>query len=290
MRSKDFKISEHHHGKTRVRVMKVVKDASPVRVHEFKVETCLWSPSYEKVFTKGDNTDLVATDTQKNLVYVVAKGPAETPEEFGLAMAEKLLSEYKILSRVSVEVEEVGWSNTHEHGFVMQTPMTQAAIVDCDRKTQKVTSQIRKFTFLKTTQSGFEGYLSDKYTLLPWCQERCLASELDAEWTYVTTLFGKKKDVDYASVRSKVMEDIVRGLFGPDKTGIYSPSLQNTIYDAGCLVLQDCPEIAAINISTPNLHYLPFKQLDKLDSKFEDDIFVPTNEPSGTIYVDIKRS
>ena len=33
-------------------------------------------------------------------------------------------------------------------------------------------------TILKTTQSGFEGYHMDKYTLLPPCDDRCLATEV----------------------------------------------------------------------------------------------------------------
>lgn len=40
---------------------------------EYTVHTKLYSPEYEKVYTKDDNADLVATDTQKNTVYIVAK-------------------------------------------------------------------------------------------------------------------------------------------------------------------------------------------------------------------------
>jgi len=33
----------------------------------------LYSSIYEKVFSNDDNEDLVATDTQKNTVYLIAK-------------------------------------------------------------------------------------------------------------------------------------------------------------------------------------------------------------------------
>ena len=75
----------------------------------------------------------------------------------------------------------------------------------------------------------------------------------------------------------------MRGFFGPPHSGVFSPSLQATIYDAGCLALKAAPELAEIDIDTPNLHYLPMKALDRLGEKFEDDIFVPTSEPSGSI-------
>ena len=33
-------------------------------------------------------------------------------------------------------------------------------------------------------QSGFEGFIRDKYTLLPETRERILATEVSASWTY----------------------------------------------------------------------------------------------------------
>ena len=35
---------------------------------------------------------------------------------------------------------------------------------------------------LKTTQSGYEGYLRDQYTLLPETKERMMASSVTASW------------------------------------------------------------------------------------------------------------
>lgn len=294
LRSADFRLLDHHHGKTRVKVLKVTKeDGRRVSMHEYAVETRLWSPkTYAKVFTAGDNAELVATDTQKNQVYVVAKlSDARTPEDFGIDIATHLLTEYKMLTKVQVEVEEIGWARyaDHDHAFLRQSPQTSAAIVSVDRKRTEVTSQIRKMTFIKPTQSGFVGYLKDKCTLLPECTERCLASELTAEWTYTRSYFASPK-INYQETRDKVMHNLLYGLFGPSPGGVYSPSLQNTIYDAACLVLKDVPHIADISIATPNLHYLPMTTLEKFDLDFQDDVFIPTSEPSGTIYCKVSRS
>ena len=72
-RKTDYDLARHQHGKTRVRVLKVRREGGVHAISEYKVETTLFSPAYDRVFTKGDNTDLVATDTQKNTVYIVAK-------------------------------------------------------------------------------------------------------------------------------------------------------------------------------------------------------------------------
>ena len=39
------------------------------------------------------------------------------------------------------------------------------------------------FKVLKTTQSGYEGYLHDKYTLLPETKDRIMATSITTNWT-----------------------------------------------------------------------------------------------------------
>ena len=42
---------------------------------------------------------------------------------------------------------------------------------------------------LKTTQSGYVGYLKDKYTLLPETTERMAATSITASWRWGVSLF-----------------------------------------------------------------------------------------------------
>jgi len=303
LRETDYPIPEHYHGKWKVRVLKVRRPPPGVEakhdIAEFCVRVWLYSDDYEKVYTKEDNTDLVATDTTKNTVYVVAKRTAcETPEQFGIDVCSHFLSEYPILSKVMVEVDEKPWGRAvvngeeHDHSFVLGSNEFARAVVTTTRSQSGainkpcVVSSIQNMTILKTTQSGFEEYMQDKYTLLPPCTERCLATELTAEWTFMKS----DPPPDFAAIRRTVREQLKAGIFGPARGGIYSPSLQATIYDAGCMVLDAAPHVKDLQLFTPNLHYLPARFLDSLTEKFEDDIFVPTSEPSGTICCKIARS
>lgn len=68
LRKKSFTLAEHNHGKAKVRVLRVRRDDKYETVQEYTVHTKLFSPMYSAVFTDEDNTDLVATDTQKNTV------------------------------------------------------------------------------------------------------------------------------------------------------------------------------------------------------------------------------
>lgn len=299
LRKTDFPIIDHNHGKARVRVLKVDRSTDVHRVHEYTVHTQVFCPKYELVFSSEDNTDLVATDTQKNTVYVVAKRTkANSPEQFGLDLCHHFMSEYPFLTSTKATVEMMEWQRAtvngepHDHGFERCKGVeVQVAEVKVDREEEdklvsSVTSHINKMTVLKTTQSGFEGYLNDKYTLLSETTERCVATELDCTWTY-----SDCTNVDFISVRSRVRELILKGVFGPPKGGVYSASLQATIYDAACIILADetLGSIWSVKFFTPNLHYLPMKSLELLGETFEDDVFLPTSEPSGTITCTVCR-
>jgi urate oxidase len=300
-RDKEFRLSQHYHGKERVRVLRVQHgEQGRDTVQEFTVQTRLFANMYSKVFTHEDNSDLVATDTQKNTCYVIAKrSQATTPEGYGIDLASHLLNEYKMLEAVEVEVIEDLWRRTktdgadHDHGFVREGPEQATAFVRLTREQMQkpeVRSGLQGLTVLKTTQSGFEGYHRDSYTLLPETTERCMATQMKVEWGYADGFNGV---VDYAAVRAKLRSEVMRGFFGPAKGGVYSVSLQATIYDAGCLVLQAIPAVQRISIYTPNMHMIPFLPLKQLGgdtaAPFADDVYVSTSDPAGTIHCTVSR-
>jgi urate oxidase len=299
-----------------VRVMKVDRSAPRHKIYEYEVDTILYSPTYERVFTDDDNTDLVATDTQKNTVYIIAKrSKANCPEVFASDLASHFMKEYPILSKVEVECRMVKWErsavdgNEHDHAFekcgdeLAIAKASLSRIADAEGAGSgtagasggslgplSVKSSIRHMTILKSTQSGFEGYLQDKYTLLPPTAERCLATELECEWTYNSSSDGNSAAIDYIAVRTSLKEHLKKGLFGPSTGGVYSASLQSTIYDAACNILEHIDCVESIRLDTPNIHYLPMRALEALGEKFEDDVFIPTSEPSGTITCTVARS
>lgn len=61
-------------------------------------------------YETGDNSDIIATDSQKNTVYVLAKqhGVA-SPEEFGLLLATHFVSKYPWVTRARVQVTAHPW-------------------------------------------------------------------------------------------------------------------------------------------------------------------------------------
>jgi len=70
--------------------------------------------------------------------------------------------------------------------------------------------------------------------------------------------------------------------------GHNSLSVQHTLYDMGKAALDVAPEIARIHLSLPNLHHLP-ADLTPFGLDNPNHIFVPIDEPHGTIEATIER-
>ena len=143
-----------------------------------------------------------------------------------------------------------------------------------------VQSGFRELRLCKTTQSGYEGFHRDQYTLLPDTKERLMASSVTCTWSY----FGGAQDYDmeYKKIRQKLVD----AFFGTPKSGVYSPSVQKTLYEMGESVIDGCLEVEWIMLNMPNLHFNP---LHPVASKFEHDVYFPTSEPHGTIEAVVQR-
>ena len=168
-------------------------------------------------YIEGDNTGMTATDTQKNLIYYVAKTMCghhskTSCDEFAMHVAHLLCTKYPLVSAAKCIVREKPWkrvqvagspttSGQHTHGFMLHegggtreaTALAKKvkAIGQRDKgKTNEdtvsmsLTSSILDMTLLKTTCSGYEGFLRDELTLLPDTNERMLASSVSAHWSY----------------------------------------------------------------------------------------------------------
>jgi urate oxidase len=64
---------------------------------------------------------------------------------------------------------------------------TVEVVVKSDGEAE-VTSGVSELSLLKTTQSGFEGFFRDKYTILSDTRERMLASAVRAVWRSVSCI------------------------------------------------------------------------------------------------------
>lgn len=152
---------------------------------------------------------------------------------------------------------------------------------------------MESLSVLKTTQSGWSNFVRDKFTTLPETEERILATTISATWSYVGNglCTEELQKIDFCDVFKRVKQALLTTFFGPTDGGVFSSGVQNTLYLMGCKVLKKVICIDEVHLSLPNLHFLPcdLPVLRNSDMYFNHDIYIPTQEPHGTISATVSR-
>ncbi|PWA95894.1 uricase-2 [Artemisia annua] len=294
---------EQRHGKERVRVGRVWRSGENGRhvFVEWNVSISLLSDCIN-AYVRADNSDIVATDTMKNTVYVKAKECSEqvSVEEFAIILAKHFTTFYQQVTTAIIKIVEKPWERIsidgqpHDHGFKLGSERHTTEVILNKNGALRVTSGVDGLALLKTTQSGFEGFIRDQNTILPETRERMLATEVSASWRYYFESLSSvsNKSLGFTEKYLNVKKVLVDTFFGPPKEGVYSPSVQATLNYMAKAVLGRFPEVSSIQLRMPNIHFLPVNLSSKANPvivKFEDDVYLPTDEPHGSIEASLSR-
>src|SRR3712207_4344012 len=276
-------LGQNNYGKSEVRLVKVERDTDRHELRDLTVDVAL-EGDFEAAHVRGDNTGLLATDTMRNAVYALAKDHLTgSIEEFGLKLVEHFLEAGPSVERARARIVEHPWSRIevggrgHDHSFVRGSG-ERIATVRGDAGGARVEAGIDDLLVLKTTNSGWEGFLRERYTTLPETDGRILATKSPANW-----LCGGA-NVDFDRLWHGVRERILATF-----TDHYSPSVQSTLYRMGEAVLEGFPEIQKIHLSLPNKHHLLY-ELERFGMENEGEIFHATSEPYGLIEGFVERA
>ncbi len=276
---------QQRYGKANVRILRVHRQGDYHEVREVRVKVTL-DGDFARAYTAADNAPVVTTDAMKNLVQVMALEHLSTPNaSFALAIAQRFIDCYAHVSMACVEIEETPWSRMeidgqpHAHSFVKDGGGIPFAMVTATRSAQDIVAGIRDFSIMKTTQSGFVGYVQDTYTTLPETTDRILATRLGATWRFTSA-----EPVNY-----RVVTDTIRAALLRVFAATYSDSVQDSLYRMGEAALAAAPEVAEITLSMPNIHYLPIP-LSHFGLETQDQLFLPTDEPNGHIEATMQRA
>jgi urate oxidase len=279
-----FVLRDAGYGKSEVRLVKVSRRPGGHDLLDVTVDVGL-EGDFAAAYTEGDNTGLLATDTMRNTVYALAKQhPIDDIESFGQRLVEHFLVAGPGVTRARVHIVEHPWDRlevggrSHEHGFQRGSGGNRVAAVVGEGGEPRIEAGIDDLLVLKSTGSGWEGFLRDRYTSLAETSDRILATIITARWTY------RGRDIDYSAAWHGVRETILES-FGDH----YSPSVQFTLHHMGKAVLSARPEVERISFSLPNKHHL-LVDLGRFGLENENEIFQPTDEPYGLIEGTVERS
>src|SRR4051812_4365773 len=259
----------NQYGKAETHLVRIFRDAPVHEIRDLTVSVAL-SGEFDAVHLAGDNTAVLATDTQKNTVYAFAEEhPVGTPEAFAARLARHFVD--GAIRRARVQVVEVPWARLNDHAFTQTSREARVAVVIADEAVHHV-SGIDGLVVLKTTHSEFHGFPRDRYTTLQETTDRVLATEVAARWRHDGT-------ADYDTARAALLDAFATH---------HSLSLQQTLYTMGEAVLNACPPVHEIRLSLPNQHHFVV-DLSPFGLENPNEVFHADDRPYGLIEAAVVR-
>jgi urate oxidase len=278
-------LGANRYGKAEVRVMRVARGAGPGGgdvIRDWNVSTSL-SGDLAATHLTGDNSAVLATDTQKNTVYAFAQelGPVP-PEVFGMQLAAHFVETQPQISRARVAVEEYGWAPVGEsrHSFTRTGELTRACRVVHDSGSGvSVVAGIENLIVLNTTNSEFWGFPRDEYTTLEETRDRMLATQVSAWWRYRGAgLRGVAAgEVDWDAAFGVAREALLAAF-----SETYSYSLQQTLYAIGERIIEAEPDVCEVRLALPNKHHY-LVDLAPFGLPNDNEVYYPGDRPYGLI-------
>ncbi|MCJ1424816.1 hypothetical protein MMC29_002704 [Sticta canariensis] len=292
------RLSSARYGKDNIRVYKVHRDENGTQTVVEMTVCVLLEGEIDLSYTEGDNSVVVATDTVKNTVYILAKQhPVTPPELFGAIVGTHFIETYEHIHLAHVKVVMHRWTRMvvdgkpHPHSFLRDGSETRNAEITVNEgKGINIRSAIAGLLVLKSTGSAFHSFVRDDYTTLPDVFDRILSTEVDCGWTWNT-------DRGIAEVKSRVPQfdeawetarKITLETFAIDN----SASVQNAMYKMCERILAAVPSVDAVDYSLPNKHYFEIdlswhKGLKNTGKDAE--VYAPQSNPNGLIQCTVKR-
>ena len=240
---------------------------------------------FESAYAEGDNRMVVPTDTMKNTVRAIARlHGIESIEAYAQHLANHFYDSFEHVESAKISVVQDLWqridldADAHGHAFTGGGSEKNTCTANSSANGVTLHSGLQGLQVLKTSDSGFEGFLKDKFTTLEETGDRIFATTITASWPC--------PDVhhDWTTTRQTI-RNLCLDVFAHQ----YSPSVQKTLHDMAESVLSACPEIDEISLNMPNQHHI-LANIEKLDLENQNDLFVPTPEPFGVISATIRRN
>ena len=277
-----MRLGRNQYGKAEVRVVAVDRSSPRHTLHDLNVSSSLRG-DFTAAHTAGDNSHVLATDTQKNTVFAFARDGVGSPEAFGLRLARHFAGAYDWITGARIGIESYGWDRItvggrpHDHAFSRNGSEVRTAVVVVDGDQTHVLAGLTGLVVLKTTGSEFWGFPRDAYTTLAETRERILATAVTARWRYTSAEVDW--DASFAAVRGALLEAFA---------STHSLALQQSLYAMGEAALEACREVAEIRLSLPNKHHF-LQDLSAFDLDNPDVVYHADDRPYGLIEGTVER-
>src|SRR3954464_6444163 len=126
-------LGPNQYGKAECRLVRLTRDTARHEIEDLTVSSQLRG-DFEACHTDGDNSHVVATDTQKNTVYAFARDGVGPPEEFLLRLGRHFVTGFEWVTGGRWAAEQHAWERIEDgdHAFVRSGRETRTAVVELD--------------------------------------------------------------------------------------------------------------------------------------------------------------
>lgn len=265
-----------------------------------EVDVEVFGNNFLPAYTRGDNRNVVATDSMKNFVLRQALlFEGATLEALLAFLGERFLQTYEQMESLRLTARELAFvpatlPSTTETGIRESSALFRRshddfalATMDFTRAPsgQAVITAHRcgrlDMQLFKVTGSAFTSFVQDEYTTLPERVDRPLFISLHVYWTYadVTALLGGDATL---YVAAEQVRDLLQVVFDE----FVSESIQHLVYEFGCRLLERFPQLAEVSFDAQN------RTRDLVASREEGQAKVYTDPFTafGNIKLTLKRS
>ena len=165
----------------------------------------------------------------------------------------------------------------HPHAFARRGSYVRTATATYSDSATWLVSGVRDLIVLKTTDSEFHTFYTDRYTTLIPTDDRIMASSVTGQWlhTDLDTDWGTSYDAVLTAMTSTFADH-------------YSLALQQTLYAMGEAIIAAQPEIAEVRFSMPNKHHFVV-DLSPYGLENKNEVFHADDRPYGYIEGTIRR-
>ncbi|BAK35228.1 uricase [Microlunatus phosphovorus NM-1] len=281
-------LGANKYGKAECRLVKITRDTARHEIEDLNVTSQLRGARLVDSYLTGDNSLVVATDTQKNTVYAFAREHGVgSPEELLLRLGDHFVSSFDWIEGGLWQAEQYSWDRIlldgleHDHSFVRKGQATRLATVQKVDGETHVTAGLKDLVVLKSTGSEFRGFPRDRYTTLIETDDRILATSVTGRWRYLPE--AVEAGIDFNALYAGVSE-----VFLATFASVHSLALQQTQWEMGKAAIEAFPEIAEVKFAMPNKHHF-LVDLAPYGLENPNEVFYAADRPYGLIEGTIVR-
>ncbi|MEJ7839617.1 MAG: factor-independent urate hydroxylase [Thermomicrobiales bacterium] len=237
-----------------------------------EVDVTILGSDFLPAYLVGDNSNVVATDSMKNIIIDGALAfEGSTLEHYLFEVGSRFIGMYEQIREVRLEVRELAFPP-------VEIPDATGAFDESDRLFARsgndsglarlhllqeetgieiVDHEMGRigFRLLKVTGSSFTSFVRDEHTTLPDRKDRPLFVFLDLFWKY-----GNTDDAVTADIRHYVPGEQIADLVSVVFHEFVSESIQHLVHEIGTRVLERFPQLSEVRFVAENRTRDPFGQ------------------------------